>query len=59
MYISALHIALASLLCLVVTSCAPSPQNQKFYIAELRPSSNATAPPSTRATGSKVSSASV
>ena len=29
------RIALASLFCLVVVGCAPSPQNQKFYIAEL------------------------
>ena len=53
------RIVWTSLLCLMVVGCTPSPQNQKFYIAELRPSSNATAPPSTRATGSKVSSASV
>ena len=29
------RIALAVLLCLIVLGCAPSPQNQKFYIAEL------------------------
>ena len=47
------------LLCLMVVSCTPSPQNQKFYIAELRPSSNATAPPSGLATGSNASPTSV
>ena len=36
------RIALAVLLCLIVLGCAPSPQNQKFYIAEL-PSSSETA----------------
>ena len=36
------RIALAVLLCLILLGCAPSPQNQKFYIAEL-PSSSETA----------------
>ena len=33
------RIALAVLLCLIVLGCTPSPQNQKFYIAELPSSS--------------------
>ena len=35
----ALRISLAFLFSLVVLGCAPSPQNQKYYIAELKPSS--------------------
>ena len=51
------RIALVALLCLVVLGCAPSPQNQKFYIAELPSSSEATM--STSTTASNASSASV
>ena len=36
------RIALTSLFCLVVVGCAPSPQNQKFYIAELPSSTKPT-----------------
>ena len=50
---------LVALLCLVVLGCAPSPQNQKYYIAELPASSKAAADPSRSITGSKASSATV
>ena len=53
------RVALVALFCLVVLSCAPSPQNQKFYIPELPASSKAAAVPSHSATGSKASSATV
>ena len=53
------RIVWTSLLCLMVVSCTSSPQNQKFYIAELPASSKAATAPSRPATGSKASSASV
>ena len=41
MFNNALRISLAFLFSCVVLGCAPSPQNQKYYIAELRPSTEA------------------
>ncbi|MDE0041539.1 MAG: hypothetical protein OXT74_05855 [Candidatus Poribacteria bacterium] len=53
------RVALVALFCLIVLGCAPTPQNQKFYIAELPASSKAAAVPSHAATGSKASSTTV
>ena len=56
---STLRVALSFLLCLVVVGCAPSPQNQKYYIAELSSSSEAAKSMSTSTTASNASPASV
>ncbi len=53
------RIGLVALLCLVVLGCAPSPRNQKWYIAELPSSSKATESLSTSTTVSNTSPTSV
>ena len=50
---------LVALLCLVVLGCAPSPQNQKYYIAELQSSTGAAKSLSASNSASNTPSASV
>ena len=55
----ALRISLAFLFSLVVLGCAPSPKNQKYYIAELQPSSATSGLSTASTTASNMSSTAV